>query len=135
MKSTQLIPPNFTPTMGAYSHGILTRTADTDFVFVTGQIAVDASGKVVSEDVTVQAEFVFNNIKQILEQAHATFDDVVKVQIFLTDIADFHKITPIRNKYFANSRPVSTLLQVSALVVPQCRIEIEVIAAKPRTDH
>jgi len=55
-------------------------------------------------------------------------DNVVKSQIFLTDITEFPKVLPIRNKYFTNSEPVR--LEVSKLVKEGCCIEIEVIAAR-----
>lgn len=128
MKMTKLSPASFTPTMGAYSHGLKVDPDGGAWIFVTGQIAMDANGNVVSEDIEVQTRFVFENIKTILKEGGATMDDVVKAQIFLTDISDFSKVSPIRNEYFANSEPVSTLVQVGALVKQGCKIEIEVIA-------
>ena len=68
--------------------------------------------------------------QKILKEANSSLDDVVKAQIFLTDINDFSKVSPIRNKYFANSKPVSTLVEVNSLVKKGCKIEIEVIAIK-----
>ena len=118
--------------MGAYSHGLVLPLGDTDLIFVTGQIAVNSNGQVVSRDITEQTEFVFQNIGTILGEAGADFSDVVKAQIFLTNISDFKAVTPIRNKYFGKAEPVSTLVEVSALVVPGCAIEVEVIAAKKR---
>lgn len=128
MKKTKLTPDSFTPTMGAYSHGMKVEIGDTNWIFVTGQIAMDSNGDVVSDDIEIQTKFVFENIKKILSEASASFDDVVKAQIFLTDINDFSKVSPIRNEYFENSEPVSTLVEVSSLVKEGCKIEIEVIA-------
>jgi 2-iminobutanoate/2-iminopropanoate deaminase len=59
-----------------------------------------------------------------------TLDDVVKAVIYVTNIKDFAKISPIRNKYFANSKPVSTLIEISNTVKQGCDIEIDVIAMK-----
>ena len=132
MTIRKITPSAFTPTMGAYSHGIVLAIGDTELVFVTGQIAVDQNGQVVSDDITEQTEFVFQNISKILEEAGASLAGVVKAQIFLTDINDFKAVTPIRNKYFGESEPVSTLVEVNALVVPGCKIEVEVIAARER---
>ena len=128
----QITPPDFTPTMGAYSHGLVLPVGDVELVFVTGQIALGADGALVSEDVGEQTEFVFENIGKILTAAGADFSQVVKAQVFLTDISDFAIVSPIRNKYFGESKPVSTLVEVNALVSPGCKVEIEVIAAKPR---
>jgi len=59
-----------------------------------------------------------------------TLDDVVKAVIYVKNINDFSKISPIRNKYFAKSKPVSTLIEISNTVKQGCDIEIDVIAMK-----
>lgn len=125
---TNITPTNFTPTMGAYSHGVRADVGDSSWIFVTGQIALDDDGHLVSDDIEEQTRFVFNRIERILREAGASFADVVKAQIFVTDISDFSRISPIRNEFFAESQPVSTLVEVSALVSKGCKIEIEVIA-------
>ena len=56
--------------------------------------------------------------------------DSVKAQLFLTDMSLFSQVSPVRNKYFANSQPVSTMVEVKALVKAGCMLEIEVIAMK-----
>ena len=126
-----LSPKNFTVKTGAYSHGLLVSDGHTDWVFVTGQIAMDANGDVVCpNDIAGQADFIFNNIAKILAEANASLDDVVKTQIFLTDMSLFSKVSPVRNKYFAKSQPVSTMLEVNHMVKEGCMLEIEVIAMK-----
>lgn len=131
----QIIPNTFTPTMGAYSHGIKVPLPGADMIFVTGQIAMDSDGNVVAPfDTEKQTEFVFQNIQAILNEAGASLDDVVKAQIFLTNMNDFSKVSPIRNKYFVNSKPVSTLVEVNKLVKEGCCVEIEVIAIKIKSE-
>lgn len=126
-----LSPKGFTVKTGSYSQGIQVTCGDVDWIFVTGQIAMDANGNVVCpEDIAGQAEFIFNNISKILAEADATLDDVVKAQLFLTDMSLFDQVSPVRNKYFANSQPVSTMVEVKALVKSGCMLEIEVIAMK-----
>lgn len=126
-----LSPKDFTVKTGAYSQGIQVTCGDVDWIFVTGQIAMDADGNVVSPgDIAGQADFIFNNISKILAEASATLDDVVKAQLFLTDMSLFSQVSPVRNKYFANSQPVSTMVEVKALVKSGCMLEIEVIAMK-----
>ena len=132
MNKERLSPKEGAEIMGAYSHGIKIDIGDKEMIFVTGQIAQDANGNVVCEDTEGQTEYVFNCIQKILNEANSSLDDVVKTQIFLTDINDFSKVSPIRNKYFANSKPVSTLVEVSSLVKKGCKIEIEVIAIKDK---
>lgn len=130
IKRKLITPNNFTPAMGAYSHGLTIELSDVILIFVTGQIALDENGQIVSDDVEIQTRYVFERIKRILETSDSTFSDVVKAQIFLTDIKDFSKVSPIRNEYFSESKPVSTLVEVSALVREGCKVEIEVIAIK-----
>lgn len=129
---TQLNPKGSAEIMGAYSHGLKVDVGNADMIFVTGQIAQDSQGNVVCDDIEGQTEYVFNCIEKILNEGGSSLDDVVKAQIFLTDINDFAKVSPIRNKYFANSKPVSTLVEVSSLVKKGCNIEIEVIAVKKK---
>jgi enamine deaminase RidA (YjgF/YER057c/UK114 family) len=61
----------------------------------------------------------------------ASFADVVKVTTFLTDIADRAHINPVRQEFFGEARPASTLVEVSALVLPEFLIEVEAVAVIP----
>ena len=58
-------------------------------------------------------------------------EHIVKVQVFLTDINDRAKINPIREAYFGEHLPASTLLEVSALIKPELKVEIEAEAVIP----
>jgi 2-iminobutanoate/2-iminopropanoate deaminase len=101
-------------------------------LFVSGCVSVDASGSVVGEgDVVAQAQQVFTNIGLCLAAAGAGFGDVVKVTTFLTNVADRARINPVRQEFFGSARPASTLVEVSALVLPELLIEVEVIARVP----
>lgn len=128
MQKTKLNPSSFAPAMGAYSQGLSVDVGTATMIFVTGQVPLNDDGTVVSDDVAEQARCVFDRIAAILAEANASMDDVVKAQIFLTDINDFAAVTSVRNAYFAASRPASTLVEVNALVVEGCKIEIEVVA-------
>ncbi len=97
-------------------------------VFVTGQIAIDDDGNVISTDIEIQTRFVFERVRTILGASGAFMQDVVKAQIFLTNIDDSALVSAIRNEYFDEPRPASTLVEVGALVRPTCHIEVEVIA-------
>lgn len=133
MFKESLLPEGAAEIMGAYSQGLKVDLGNNkEMIFVTGQIAQDSNGNVVCEDIEGQTEYVFNCIQNILKEANASIDDVVKAQIFLTDIGDFSKVSPIRNKYFINSKPVSTMVEVSNLVKKGCKIEIEVIAIREK---
>lgn len=126
---TIIDPPNFTKTVGAYSQGLKVDIGDKAMVFVSGQLAMDSDGKPVApDDISVQTRYIFENIKTILSNAGAALEDVVKVQIFLTDISKFPQVSVVRNEYLQHIRPVSTLLEISRTVREGCDIEIEVIA-------
>jgi 2-iminobutanoate/2-iminopropanoate deaminase len=103
-----------------------------DLLFVSGCVSVDADGQLVGEgDVVAQARQVFANVGLALAAAGATFADVVKVTTFLTDIDDRARINPVRQEVFGDARPASTLVEVSALVLPEFLIEVEAVAVLP----
>mgnify|MGYP002279630797 CR=1 FL=1 len=128
---TQLNPKTSAEIMGAYSHGISVDIDNSKMIFVTGQIAMDKDGNSVApNNIEKQTEFVFEAIKSILQEDEATLDDVVKAVIYVTDMSQYSKISPIRNKYFEKSKPVSTLVEINKTVKEGCNIEIEVVAIK-----
>lgn len=133
MKKIKINSPDFAERIGAYSHGYKVEIGDAEIIFTTGQIAMDKNGKVLYPDEPAkQAEFVFESLQKILNQAGASLDDVVKAIVFVTDMNDFAQISKVRNKYFKNSEPVSTLVEVKKLVKEGCRVEIEVIAVRQK---
>ena len=103
-----------------------------DQLFISGCVAIDADGKLVGEgDVVAQARQVFANVGLCLGAAGASFADVVKVTTFLTDIDDRAPINAVRQEVFGDARPASTLVEVSALVLPEFLIEVEAVAVVP----
>jgi 2-iminobutanoate/2-iminopropanoate deaminase len=98
-----------------------------DLLFVSGVAPLDREGKLVSSDVVAQARKVFENMKEILDAAGATFADVLKVTVFLTDVRDRPLINPVRQEYFGSARPASTLIGVKELVIPEMKVEIEAV--------
>jgi 2-iminobutanoate/2-iminopropanoate deaminase len=100
-----------------------------DLLFVSGCIAVDAEGNLVGgDDVIAQARQVFANLEAVLAAAGATFADVAKVTVFLVDIDDRVRINPVREEFFGETRPASTLVEVGSLVLPGAKVEIELVA-------
>jgi 2-iminobutanoate/2-iminopropanoate deaminase len=98
-----------------------------DMLFVSGVAPLNAAGELTSNDVQAQAQLVFVNLDKILKAAGADFGDVLKVTVFLTDVRDRTKVNPLRQKYFGNARPASTLIGVKELAVPGMKIEIEAV--------
>jgi reactive intermediate/imine deaminase len=100
-----------------------------DTLYVSGLVAINAAGVVVGEDDPVeQTRQIFRNLKLVLDAAGATPADVVKVTIFMKDVDDRAAINPVRKEFFGRHRPASTLVEVSALVLPELLLEIEAIA-------
>ena len=93
-------------------------------VWVSGVVGMDGNGHV-PEGVVEQFDLAINVIDQCLKAAGAGAEHVVKVQVFLTDIAERPAINPRRIAYFGDHRPASTLVEVSALVDPRLKVEIE----------
>ncbi|MFA6446446.1 MAG: RidA family protein [Candidatus Paceibacterota bacterium] len=131
MKKTKINSTEFAERMGAYSHGYKVEIGDAILIFTTGQIAMDKDGNVLyPEDPAKQADFIYQSLQKILEQSGASLDDVVKTTVFVTDMKDFPEISKIRNKYFKDAEPVSTLVEVTKLVKEGCKVEIEAIVVK-----
>lgn len=98
-------------------------------LFVSGVVPVDEDGRLVGgDDVVAQAEQVFANMQEVLAAAGATFADVVKVTLFLTDVDDRPRINGLREQVFGATRPASTLVEVARLAVPGAKIEVEAVA-------
>jgi 2-iminobutanoate/2-iminopropanoate deaminase len=98
-------------------------------VFVSGCVPVDAAGTLVGgDDVVAQARQVFANVAAVLAAAGASFADVLKVTLYLTDIDDRRAIDVVRREVFGETRPASTLVEVSRLAVPGARLEVEAVA-------
>ena len=100
-----------------------------DLLFVSGIVPVDADGRLVGgEDVAAQATAVFENLGLVLAAAGSVPGDVVKVTVFLTDVDDRPLINPVRQAFFGDARPASTLVEISRLAVPGAKIEVEAVA-------
>jgi 2-iminobutanoate/2-iminopropanoate deaminase len=99
-------------------------------IWVSGALGVAADGSV-PDDVAVQAELALASIDACLKAAGAGAEHVVKVNVYLTDINDRAKINPARQRYFGEHRPASTLVGVTALVLPDAKVEIEATAVVP----
>ncbi len=100
-----------------------------DLVIVSGQAAMDEHGQIVGVgDFDAQAEQTFRNLSRVLEAGGSSLSRVVKVTIFLTDMSNFGKIVELRGKWFTAPYPADTIVEVSALALPELEIEIEAIA-------
>ncbi|CAM4242557.1 RidA family protein [Nocardia ninae] len=98
-------------------------------IYVSGQSGIDEQGRTVSGDFLEQGRQAFANIKRVLAEAGADLHDVVKVGIFVTDMAaDLDKVMQLREEFLSEPYPADTLLEVSSLAQPDWQIEVEVTA-------
>ena len=120
-------PPTLSTPTG-YTH-VVEVTGPAKTVYIAGQIAFDKEGKIVGAgDMAAQAEQVFKNLQAALDAAGAKFSDVVKMNTYITDMSKAPAVREVRARYFGQTAPASTLVQVPALARPELLLEIEVIA-------
>jgi enamine deaminase RidA (YjgF/YER057c/UK114 family) len=117
-----LLPGEMEP-VSHYCHA--TRAGDR--IWVSGTVGVRSDGSI-PEDTAEQFQVAIDAVDRCLRAAGAEARHVVKVTVLLTDINDRAAINPIRRAYFGEPRPTSTLFEVSALVSPEMKVEIEVEA-------
>jgi len=115
--------------MGDYSQAWA--VTDAKLVFVAGQISVDTAGSPVGAgDIALQTRTVLENMKGVLQGAGAGMGDVIKLNIYVTDMAEFReKAGAVRREYFGRDFPAITLVEVKSLARPEFMVEIEAIAA------
>lgn len=117
-----LLPDEMEP-VSHYCHA--TRAGER--VWVSGTVGVRPDGTI-PDDTAEQFQVAIDAVDRCLKAAGAEARHVVKVTVLLTDINDRAAINPIRQQYFGAHRPASTLFEVSALVSPEMKVEIEVEA-------
>ena len=99
-----------------------------NLMFVSGQAATTQGGEVVAGGFDAQAEAVFDNLRRVLEAGGSSLEKIIKVNIYLTDMANFPKIIELRRRYFTAPYPADTIVEVRALALPELMIEIEAVA-------
>lgn len=120
-------PPTLSAPTG-YAH--VTVGPDGRTVFIAGQIPVTSAGTLVGAgDFRAQTEQVFENLRLALASVGATFDEVLKMTTFVTDVSQVPAFREVRNRVLRPDQwPANTLVQVVALVRPEYLIEIEAVA-------
>jgi 2-aminomuconate deaminase len=99
-----------------------------DFLFLSGIGPRTRGTKEIPEGIEAQTLAVFHNVRLVLEDAGASWDDIVDVTVFLTDMkADFPTFNRLYAKHFATNRPTRTTVEVGALPTP-ISVELKVIA-------
>lgn len=113
-------------TIGPYSHAV----ESGDMIYLSGQTPIDSgTGKLVIGDIVAQTEQCFVNLFNVLFSAGLTSDDVIKVNVFLTDMDNFDAMNLIYLKRFSSPYPARTTIGVASLPL-SAQIEIEMIARR-----
>jgi 2-iminobutanoate/2-iminopropanoate deaminase len=125
MKKQIIVTDKAPPAVGAYSQAV----AAGPFVFLSGQIPLDAQGNLIKGDIVVQTVQVMENIKAVLASQGLTLKEVVKATVFLADLADFQEMNRAYAEFFPEKPPARSTVQVAAL--PRgAGVEIEVVALR-----
>lgn len=128
VKRREFSIPGLNPPISHYCDAV----AFGNMLFISGMAPLDENLNVIGgDDVAAQAEAVFSAMDRILKEAGASFSDILKVTVLLTDVNDRTKINPVRQKYFGSARPASTLFEVSKLAVPGMKVEVEAVVGLP----
>lgn len=111
------------PAVGPYSQGIRAG----NFIFTSGQLPAKPTGELIREDIAAATRHSLENVRSVLKAASVQMDDVIKVTIFLTDMADFTAVNTVYEEFFSGVPPARSCVQVAAL--PKgAPIEIEAVA-------
>ena len=98
-------------------------------LYIAGQIAKDVDGNIVGrDDFKKQAHQVHENLKNILEEAEGSLQNIVKMTTFLTHYGYIETYRSVRDEYFPEPCPPNTLLIVESLALPDYMIEVEAVA-------
>jgi len=109
--------------IGPYSQGV--RSGNT--LYFSGQTPIDpATGTLVTGDIGVQARRVFENLKAVCTAAGASFDQVIRVGIYLTDLANFAAVNAVMKEYFREPFPARSTIGVAALPL-NAQVEVDMI--------
>lgn len=101
------------------------------FLFTSGQVALDPqTGKLISGDISAQTHQVFENLKAVLKAAGTSLERAVKINVYLTDMADFPKMNEVFAEYVGKDKPARTTIGVAQLPLG-ARVEIDVVALCP----
>ena len=96
-------------------------------IWLSGMVGVAGDGSI-PNDTAAQFDIALKTIDNCLRHAGVLPNQIIKVQVFMTDIKERELINPARIEYFGDNRPASTLIEVSALVDPRMKVEIEAVA-------
>ena len=123
MTKKSILTKNAPGAIGPYSQAIKTG----NFIFVSGQLPVNPESGLMPGDIKQQTKQSLNNVKEILKEAGASLQDVVKVTVFLSDLENFSAVNEVYGQFFTKDYPARCCVEVSRLP-KDAGVEIEVMA-------
>jgi reactive intermediate/imine deaminase len=125
MEKTVINTPKVAAPAGAYSHALKVG----NLLFISGQVGQDSEGNLVSKgDMAAQTRHAMKNITALLEAAGATWENVIKINNYITDMSQLGALGQVRREFIKEPFPTSTSVEVKSLARPDFLIEIEAIA-------
>ncbi len=115
------------PRAGAYADAVRYG----DLIFLSGLVGVDGNLKLAGEDAASQTHRIFASLKILLDHFEVGFENVLKITTYLTDMSDREAVANVREIYFGDVLPAATLVAVSALVLPEFKVEMDFTLAGP----
>jgi 2-iminobutanoate/2-iminopropanoate deaminase len=109
--------------IGPYSQAVKAN----GLLYTSGQIALTPQGEMIENDIKKQTRQIFANLRAVLEDNLSSFDDVIKINIYLTDMHDFGIVNVIMAEVFGDHKPVRSTIEVKGLP-KNAMIEMDLIA-------
>ena len=123
MSTTTITSPELAPPVGPFSQAVDTG----GFIYFSGQVGQDpATSKLVAGGIAAETDRVFQNLSAVLKAAGKSFDDVVRVGVFLTSMSDYVAMNGIYARYFSQPFPARTTIGAAALPLGAC-VEIDLV--------
>ena len=123
IRRTAITSPELTPPVGPFSQAIKVD----GFIYFSGQVGQDpTTGKLVEGGISAETERIFQNLSAVLETAGKSFDDVVRVGVYLMNMSDYVTMNGIYAKYFSQPFPARTTIGAAALPLGAC-VEIDLV--------
>lgn len=124
MEKRYIVTEKAPSAIGPYSQGIIAG----NIIYTSGQLPIDPkNGELLRGDIEKETKLCLENVKAIIEEAEGTLEDIVKVNIYVTNMDNFSRINKVYGEYFDEHKPARSLVEVSKL--PQNGdIEIEAVA-------
>jgi 2-iminobutanoate/2-iminopropanoate deaminase len=124
MSKTTITSPELAAPVGPFSQAVEAG----GFIYLSGQVAQDpTTGKLVAGGIAAETERVLQNLSAVLKAAGKSFDDVVRIGVFLTSMSDFGALNSVYAQHFRQPFPARTTVAVAALPLGAC-VEMDLVA-------